>query len=58
VPGPHAKNPVALAQKLASEGEVTYNNPVAIPDRQRGVVHFVHCLEYMRRSACAAITMV
>ena len=48
VAGPHRKNPVALAQKLATEGEVTCNNPVAIPDRQRGVVHFVHCIEYMR----------
>ncbi len=48
VPGQHEKNPVALAQKLATEGEVTYNNPVAIPDRQKGVVHFVHCMEYMR----------
>jgi len=48
VPGPHHKNTVALAQKLATEGEVTYNNPVAIPSRKRGVVHFVHCVEYMR----------
>lgn len=48
VAGPHHKNPVALAQKLATEGEVTYNNPVAIADRQRGVVHFVFCIEYMR----------
>ncbi|PAW77294.1 MAG: exo-alpha-sialidase [Pedosphaera sp. Tous-C6FEB] len=47
VPGPKAKNPVALAQKLATEGEVTYNNPVAIADAH-GAVHFLFCLEYAR----------
>ncbi len=47
VPGPKAKNPVALAQKLATPGEVTYNNPVAIPDAN-GAVHFLFCLEYAR----------
>jgi sialidase-1 len=47
VPGPKTKNPVALAQKLATDGEVTYNNPVAIPDAN-GTVHFLFCLEYAR----------
>jgi sialidase-1 len=47
VPGPKTKNPVALAQNLAGPGDVTYNNPVAIPDKN-GSVHFVFCLEYMR----------
>jgi sialidase-1 len=47
VPGPKAKNPVALAQKLASSDDVTYNNPVAIADRD-GAVHFLFCLEYAR----------
>ncbi len=47
VPGPKAKNPVALAQKLATTDEVTYNNPVAIPD-SNGAVHFLFCLEYAR----------
>ena len=47
VDGPKTKNPVALAQKLAPEGDVTYNNPVAIVDRN-GSIHFVFCLEYMR----------
>lgn len=47
VPGPKAKNAVALAQKLATEGEVTYNNPVAIADAY-GTVHFLFCLEYAR----------
>jgi sialidase-1 len=47
VPGPKTKNPVALAQNLASPEDVTYNNPVAIPDRD-GTVHFLFCLEYAR----------
>jgi sialidase-1 len=47
VEGSKGKNPVALAQKLATPGDVTYNNPVAIPTRD-GLVHFVFCLEYMR----------
>jgi sialidase-1 len=48
VNGPVQKNPVALAKNLAAPGELTYNNPVAIADRKRGVVHFLFCLEYMR----------
>lgn len=48
VPGAVAKNPVALAQNLATEGEVTYSNPVAIPGARPGEVHLVFCLEYMR----------
>ncbi len=47
VPGPKAKNPVALAQKLANPDDVTYNNPVAFADRN-GDVHFLFCLEYAR----------
>jgi sialidase-1 len=47
VPGPKAKNPVALAQKLGNPDDVTYNNPVAIADRN-GSVHFLFCLEYAR----------
>lgn len=37
VDGPKQKNPVALAQKLATTDEVTYNNPLAIPDRSGAV---------------------
>ncbi len=48
VPGPHLKNPVAVAQNLAAEGTVTYNNPTAIVDAQTGAVHMLFCLEYMR----------
>lgn len=48
VEGPHRKNPVALAQKLANPDDVTYNNPVAIADGRSGAVHLLSCLEYMR----------
>lgn len=48
VEGPKSKNPVALAQKLADQSAVTYNNPVAIADEKSGAVHFLFCLEYMR----------
>ncbi|HUQ93913.1 MAG TPA: sialidase family protein, partial [Bryobacteraceae bacterium] len=47
LPGPHKKNPMALAQKLADPDAVTYNNPVGIAGRD-GAVHFLYCLEYMR----------
>lgn len=48
VPGPKLKNPAALANvKNASSDDVTYNNPVAIVDRD-GSVHFLFCLEYAR----------
>lgn len=47
VPGPKAKNPVALKQKLATEDEVTYNNVVMFADRV-GPVHALYCLEYAR----------
>src|SRR5690242_9448723 len=45
VEGPKQKNPVALAQNLAATTDVTYNNPVAIPDAKTGSVHFVFNLE-------------
>jgi sialidase-1 len=48
VEGPKQKNPVALAQNLAATTDITYNNPVAIPDAKTGSVHFVFNLEYMR----------
>jgi sialidase-1 len=48
VEGPHTKNPVALAQKLANTTDMTYNNPVMIPDRKTDAIHFLFCLEYMR----------
>jgi len=46
-PGPHRRNPLAEAQKLGKDGEVTYNNPVMIADRD-GTVHLLFCVEYMR----------
>lgn len=47
VPGPKAKNPASLVLKFVDPKDVTYNNPVLIPDRD-GTVHAVFCLEYMR----------
>jgi sialidase-1 len=44
VEGPKPKNPV---RTNANPAETTYNNPIAIPDRD-GTVHFLFCLEYMR----------
>ncbi len=46
VPGPKVKNPAAL-RIGARPTDVTYNNPVLIPDRD-GTVHALFCLEYMR----------
>ena len=49
IEGKVPKNPVALKQKLAQDGgDPTINNPVAIVDRQPGVVHFLYCVEYAR----------
>lgn len=47
-PEPVHKNPVAVAQGIGREGEVTVNNPVAIADGQTGAVHFLYCVEYAR----------
>jgi sialidase-1 len=47
VEGPIAKNPAAVKQKLGKDGEVVYNNPIAIADRD-GTVHFLFCVEYGR----------
>lgn len=48
VPGPKAKNPVAIAQKLVvGDKDVTYNNVAAIAD-SNGSIHMLFCLEYMR----------
>lgn len=48
VTGEIAKNPVAPTPRGGKAGGITYNNPIAIADRQSGVVHFVFCVEYMR----------
>jgi sialidase-1 len=47
VPGPKTKNPAALRLKNVRIDDLTYNNPVLIPDRD-GTVHGLFCLEYMR----------
>jgi sialidase-1 len=45
--GKFERNPAAVAKKLAKEGQITFNNPVAIVDRN-GPVHFVYCVDYGR----------
>lgn len=47
VSGPITRNPVAIQRKQGKPTDVTYNNPVAIADRN-GTVHFLFCVEYMR----------
>jgi sialidase-1 len=47
VEGPTGKNAAAVKQKLGKDGEVLYNNPVAIADRG-GPVHVLFCVEYSR----------
>ena len=47
VPGPKVKNPFSLGVKNVEPSDVTYNNPVLVPDRD-GSVHMLFCLEYMR----------
>lgn len=46
-PGKIERNPVAIERKQSKADDVTYNNPVAIADRN-GALHFLFCLEYMR----------
>lgn len=46
-PGRIERSPVAVERKQGKPGDITYNNPVAIADRD-GSVHFLFCLEYMR----------
>lgn len=48
VDGELKKNPMALEQGLGDEGEITYNNPVAIAGSRPGLLHFIYCVEYMR----------
>jgi sialidase-1 len=45
--GPFTRNPAAVAKGLAHEGEIAFNNPVAIADRG-GPLHFLYCVDYGR----------
>lgn len=47
VSGPKSENPAAVAVGYGRPYGPTYNNPVAIADRD-GTVHLLYCLEYMR----------
>lgn len=46
--GKFDRNPAAVAQGLGKAGEITINNPLAIVDAKRNVVHFLYCVEYNR----------
>ncbi len=41
------RSPVAIEKKQGRPDDVTYNNPVAIADKN-GTIHFVFCIDYMR----------
>src|SRR5688500_4332046 len=47
LPGPVAQNPAAAARARPAD-VITYNNPIAIAGRRKGIVHFLFCIEYMR----------
>lgn len=47
IPGKVERSSVAVERNQGKPGDITYNNPVAIADRN-GSVHFLFCLEYMR----------
>ncbi len=45
--GAFPRNSAAVAKKLARQGEITFNNPVAVVD-PNGPVHFLYCVDYGR----------
>jgi sialidase-1 len=48
IPGRFERNPSAVQHNLGKDGEITFNNPVAIVDRKNGAVHLLVCVEYAR----------
>jgi sialidase-1 len=48
VAGITSKNPAYQTRRSDAAPGITYNNPVVIADRKRGIVHLVYCVEYMR----------
>jgi len=50
IDGPLEKNPAGPARRLSGTppDAITYNNPIAISDQKKGLVHFLFCTEYMR----------
>jgi sialidase-1 len=46
-PGKIERSTVAIERNQGKLNDITYNNPVAIADRN-GTVHFLFCVEYMR----------
>lgn len=47
------QNPAAGSLRRPPE-MIAYNNPVAIADRKKGLVHLVYCVEYMRAFAMSS----
>src|SRR5262245_52507061 len=47
LPGPVAQNPAAASRARPAD-MITYNNPIAIAGRRKGMVHFLFCVEYQR----------
>src|SRR4051812_36084563 len=47
IPGPRKKNPLILGNPRIKADDVTFNNAVAIADKD-GTIHFLFCYEYMR----------
>lgn len=47
-PADARRNEAAAAQDLGDNEGLTVNNPVAVVDRESGVVHFLYCVEYAR----------
>jgi sialidase-1 len=45
--GPVAQNPAAASRGRPAD-VITYNNPIVIAGRGKGVVHFLFCVEYQR----------
>ena len=46
--GAFVRNPAAVKMKLARQGEIAINNPVAFTDAKTGAVHFLFCVDYGR----------
>jgi sialidase-1 len=47
LPGPVSQNPAAASRARPAD-VITYNNPIAIASRRKGMVHFLFCVEYLR----------
>lgn len=46
--GKFEKNPIAIARKSGTPGEITMNNIVMISEPSTGAIHCLYCIEYLR----------